>query len=74
MGLAAFAGVGESPDSRWLEKVMRGVSGRVSWLAGLGRLKQYKDKFEPAWEERFLVYDPSLLALPRIGLAMTRSL
>ena len=41
---------------------------------GLGRLRQYKTKFEPAWEDRFLVYDRSLFALPRISLAMTRSL
>jgi phosphatidylglycerol lysyltransferase len=74
MGLAAFAGVGDSPDSLLLEKVMRGVGRRVPWFAGLGRLKQYKDKFEPVWEDRFLVYDRSLLALPRIGLALTRSL
>lgn len=33
-----------------------------------------KDRFEPDWEDRFLVYDHSLLALPKIGLAMTRSL
>jgi len=74
LGLAPFAGVGERPDSPLLERVMHGVSGRVGWFAGLGRLHQYKEKFEPAWEGRFLVYDAGLFALPRISLAMTRSL
>jgi phosphatidylglycerol lysyltransferase len=74
LGLAPFAGVGESADSPLLERIMHVVGSRVGWLAGLGRLRQYKSKFEPAWEDRFLVYDRGLLALPRIGLAMTRSL
>ena len=74
LGLAPFAGVGESADSPLLERIMHGVGSRVGWLAGLGRLRQYKSKFEPAWESRFLVYDRGLFALPRIGLAMTRSL
>jgi phosphatidylglycerol lysyltransferase len=74
LGLAAFAGVGESADAPRLERIMHGVRGRVGWLAGLARLQQYKDKFEPVWEDRFLVYDRSPFALPRIGLAMSRSL
>ena len=74
LGLAPFAGVGESADSPLLERIMHGVGGRVGWFAGLGRLRQYKNKFEPAWEDRFLVYDGGLFALPRISLAMTRSL
>lgn len=74
LGLAPFAGVGESPDSPLLERIMHSVGGRVGWFAGLGRLRQYKEKFEPAWEERFLVYDRGLFALPRISLAMTRCL
>ena len=74
LGLAPFAGVGESADSSLLEKIMHSVGERVGWFAGLGRLRQYKSKFEPAWEDRFLVYDRSLFALPRIGRAMARSL
>jgi phosphatidylglycerol lysyltransferase len=73
LGLAPFAGVGESVGSPLLERIMH-IVGRVGWFAGLGRLRQYKDKFDPAWEDRFLVYDGGLLALPRIGLAMSRSL
>ena len=73
LGLAPFAGVGERADSPLLEKIMHGVE-RVGWFAGLGRLRQYKSKFEPIWEERFLVYDRSLFALPRISRAMGRSL
>ena len=74
LGLAPFAGVGEGADASLLEKIMHGVGDRVGWLAGLGRLRQYKNKFEPAWEDRFLVYDGGLFALPRIGLVMTRAL
>ena len=74
LGLAPFAGVGESADSPLLERIMHGVGGRVGWFAGLGRLQQYKNKFEPAWEDRFLVYDGGLFALLRVSLAMTRSL
>ena len=74
LGLAPFAGVGESADSSLLERIMHGVGGRVGWFAGLGRLQHYKNKFEPAWEDRFLVYDGGLFALLRVSLAMTRSL
>jgi len=74
LGLAPFAGVGQRADSPVLERVMRGAGQRVGWLAGLARLHHYKDKFEPAWDDRFLAYDRGPLALLRIGRALTRSL
>ena len=43
LGLAAFAGVGQSADSPRLERIMHGVA-QVGWFAGLGRLRQYKEK------------------------------
>ncbi len=34
----------------------------------------YKSKFEPTWEDRFLVYDGGPVSLPKIGLAMARAM
>ena len=74
MGMAPFAGLAEGSPSSWTEKGIRELAERVSWLSSLKGLHQYKSKFEPRWEERYLVYDGGPISLPRIGLAVARAM
>ena len=74
MGMAPFAGLASSPEASWTEKGMRELAEHVRWLASLQGLRRYKSKFEPTWEDRFLVYDGGPVSLPKIGLAMARAM
>ncbi|MEH2274136.1 MAG: phosphatidylglycerol lysyltransferase domain-containing protein [Nostoc sp.] len=71
-GLSAFAGVGDNPESRRLEKVLHYLYQHLSRFYNFKGLHSYKDKFRPGWEPRYLVY-PSLTTLPDVVVALIRA-
>lgn len=71
-GLSAFAGVGDNPESRRLEKVLRYLYQHLSRFYNFKGLHSYKDKFRPGWEPRYLIY-PSLATLPDVIVALIRA-
>ncbi|MFN6528963.1 phosphatidylglycerol lysyltransferase domain-containing protein [Nostoc sp. ChiSLP03a] len=71
-GLSALAGVGDNPESRRLEKVLRYLYEHLNRFYNFKGLHAYKDKFRPRWEPRYLVY-PSLAALPDVVVALIRA-
>jgi len=71
LGLAPFAGVGEDPESNLLEKTIKGVAPYAQRLVRSRGLTQYKKKFEPFWEDRYVVYEGGPLVLPQVALALT---
>ncbi|MBD2502056.1 phosphatidylglycerol lysyltransferase domain-containing protein [Anabaena azotica] len=71
-GLSALAGVGEKPESKRLEKVLRYLVEHLNRFYNFQGLHTYKDKFHPHWEARYLVY-PSLTALPDVVVALIRA-
>ena len=74
MGLAPLAGVGESPQATLLEKAIHQIYEHIGRVVSMKGLRQYKLKFEPAWEERFIAYQGGAVNLIRIGLAISRVL
>jgi phosphatidylglycerol lysyltransferase len=71
LGLAPFEGVGEDPGATLIERTMHRVTAYTQRLARTQGLSDYKKKFEPAWESRYVVYDGGPLALPQVALAVT---
>ncbi|TAJ20596.1 MAG: DUF2156 domain-containing protein [Dehalococcoidia bacterium] len=71
-GLAPFAGVGESPDSSIEERAVHELFERLNRLFSYRGLRAYKEKFEPEWEGRFLIYKDGPIGLARISFALTR--
>ncbi|BCL35039.1 phosphatidylglycerol lysyltransferase domain-containing protein [Nostoc sp. MS1] len=71
-GLSALAGVGEQPESRRLEKVLRYLYEHLNRFYNFQGLHSYKEKFHPRWEGRYLVY-PSLTSLPDVVVALIRA-
>lgn len=65
LGLAALAGVGDEPQDPALEKVLRLVYEHANAFYGFKGLYAYKDKFDPRWEPRYLIY-PDAASLPNI--------
>lgn len=73
LGLAALSGVGESPDSSLEEKALHQVYEHLNRFFSYKGLRAYKNKFEPSWEDRFLVYEGAVPGLARAGLAIARA-
>ncbi|BAZ66922.1 hypothetical protein NIES4106_16750 [Fischerella sp. NIES-4106] len=72
MGLSALAGVGETHESRRLEKALHYLYQHLERFYNFQGLHAYKDKFHPIWQPRYLVY-PSLTALPDVIVALIRA-
>lgn len=72
LGLAALAGIGETQESGRLEKGLRYLYEHLNRFYNFKGLYEYKEKFHPRWEPRYLVY-PSLAALPDVVVALVRA-
>jgi phosphatidylglycerol lysyltransferase len=72
LGLAPFAGVGERPGASAQERVVRQIFDNLNRLFSYKGLRAYKDKFEPEWEERFMVYQSGPVGLMHTALALLR--
>ena len=72
LGLAPLAGVGAAPESPLEERALEQISRRLTRYFSYKGLRDYKAKFDPLWEDRFLAYrggPPGLLAT---GVALAR--
>jgi phosphatidylglycerol lysyltransferase len=73
MGVAPFAGVGEKPGSGLAARALHQLM-NFNWFVHSKGLRQYKLKFEPYWEDRYVAYQGGKLALVKIALAITRAM
>lgn len=72
LGLSALSGVGDTPESRRLEKVLRYLYEHLNQFYNFKGLHAFKEKFRPRWEPRYLVY-PNLVSLPDVVVALVRA-
>jgi phosphatidylglycerol lysyltransferase len=72
LGLAPLAGVGERAGARLMDRAVHQVYEHASSLFSFRGLRNFKAKFEPLWEDRFLAYQPGLGSLVRTVLALGR--
>ncbi|MBP6348654.1 MAG: DUF2156 domain-containing protein [Candidatus Obscuribacter sp.] len=73
LGLSALSGVGDEPDDSLHEKAMHQVYEHFNRFFSYKGLRTYKAKFEPRWEERYLIYEGSTAQLIKTGLAIARA-
>jgi phosphatidylglycerol lysyltransferase len=73
LGLAALSGVGEDADASLEEKAMQKIFAHLNRFFSYKGLKAYKDKFDPTWEDRFLVYEGGVPGLVQAGLALAKA-
>ncbi|BAZ45622.1 hypothetical protein NIES4102_26480 [Chondrocystis sp. NIES-4102] len=71
LGLVALSGVGGVKSSR-LEKGMHYLYQHLNQFYNFQGLRGYKDKFQPNWEARYLIY-PQLAALPDVIMGLIRA-
>ena len=65
LGVAPLSGLHPSPGGRTWLRLARFVYGHGEGFYNFQGLRAYKEKFDPVWEPRYLVY-PGGLALPRV--------
>lgn len=72
LGLSALSGVGELEKSARLEKGIHYLYKHLNQFYNFKGLHDYKDKFHPRWEPRYLIF-PSLATLPDVVIALIRA-
>ncbi len=72
MGLAPFAGLSEEEDSNLTRKILRELIAYFENVFSFKGLQFYKQKFNPAWEDRYLVYKGRLLSFLQVSIATIR--
>lgn len=72
LGLSALAGVGETKRSPRLEKALHYLYKHLNQFYNFKGLHQFKEKFHPHWEPRYLIY-PNLTALPDVVVGLVRA-
>lgn len=74
LGLAPFAGLGQRPEASLTEKAVHQLSEHIGWFVRAKGLRNYKLKFEPVWQERFVAYQGGPGGLVKMALAINRVL
>jgi len=72
LGLSALSGMGEHPDSPVPEKVLHYAYQHINRFYNFKGLHEFKEKFHPIWEPRYLVY-PGAASLPDVITALGRA-
>lgn len=73
LGLAALAGVGDDPKDPLEEKALHQVYEHLNRFFSYKGLRSYKEKFEPEWEARYLIYEGGPPGLVKAGLAIAKA-
>ncbi|MCU0548078.1 MAG: phosphatidylglycerol lysyltransferase domain-containing protein [Leptolyngbya sp. Prado105] len=70
--LSPLAGVGEAADAQRVEKGLHYFFEHLNQFYNFKGLHQFKEKFRPRWEPRYLVF-PSRRVLPDIAVGLVRA-
>ena len=73
LGMAPLSGVGDRPGATLQERALHQLFEHLNRFFSYRGLRNYKAKFEPSWEERFLVYQGGPPGLVKTALALTRA-
>ncbi len=74
LGLAPLAGTGEGSSSAVEERLLGYLYRGGGRLFSFSGLRQFKNKFEPEWEAKYLVYSGGPQNLAQVGVALSRVL
>jgi len=71
LGLSPISGAEHCPDDSFKEKALYELYKNATILFSFKGLHNYKKKFEPLWEDRYLVYLGGPIALVRTAMSLT---
>lgn len=70
LGLAALSGVGDNSDANVYEKACKQIYEHMNRFFSYKGLRNYKNKFEPDWQSRYLIYEGAGPGLLKTALAI----
>lgn len=73
LGLAPLFGVGEELGASLAEQVVHQLYENMNHVFSYKGLRQYKEKFDPIWQDRFLVYHGGVSALLHTAAAVIKA-
>jgi phosphatidylglycerol lysyltransferase len=73
LGMAPYAGVGDEPGASLEERVTHELAEHITRFGSYKGIRDYKGKFEPDWEDRFLIHQGGPLGLARTAVALVRA-
>lgn len=73
MGMAAYSGVGDEPGATLEERAAHELAEHATHFFSYKGMRDYKGKFEPVWEDRFLIYQGGPWGLARTAVALMRA-
>ena len=72
LGFSPLSGIGEKPGDPLIEKALHYFFENFSGLHFFKGLYIFKDKFNPRWERRYMIY-PGVTSLPAITIGLARA-
>ena len=72
LGLSALVGIGEKPEDPRVERALHTISEYISRFYNYKGLHNFKEKFHPNWEPRYLAY-PGPASLPVVLNTIVRA-
>ncbi|TCI60353.1 bifunctional lysylphosphatidylglycerol flippase/synthetase MprF [Exiguobacterium sp. SH3S1] len=66
LGVAPLASVGEHTFAYWPERIAADIFENISYIYPFSGLRQFKNKFKPTWEGRYLAFRQRRTLLPSL--------
>jgi phosphatidylglycerol lysyltransferase len=73
LGMVPLAGVGEAPDATLQERAAHQLAQQLQRVFSYQGLRAYKEKFQPVWRDRYMVYQGGPVGLLRTTIALVRA-
>lgn len=73
LGMAPYAGVGDGPGAGLEEQTAHQLAEHLTRFGSYKGIRDYKAKFEPEWEDRFLIHRGGSLGLIKAAVALVRA-
>ena len=71
--MAPYAGVGDEPGAPLEERAAHQLAEHLTLFGSYKGVWDYKSKFEPEWEERFLIFQGGPLGLVKTAVALIQA-
>jgi phosphatidylglycerol lysyltransferase len=73
LGMAPYAGVGEEPGDPLEERIVHELMEHLTRFISYKGMREYKGKFEPIWEDRFLIYQGGPVGLVKTAVSLVQA-
>jgi phosphatidylglycerol lysyltransferase len=73
LGMAPYAGVGDNTSDPLEERIVHQLMQHLTRFISYKGIREYKGKFEPVWEDRFLIYQGGPVGLVKTAVSLVQA-